>query len=76
MGKKAKKSCTCHECEVEFDIVITSTPGGRHTPQICPFCGDGVTLKEERPLLKNFDEYDEFDDDEYYTEDDDFDDED
>jgi hypothetical protein len=77
MGKKAKKSCVCHECEVEFDIVITSSPAGRHTPQICPFCGDSVDIKDDRPFLKDFDEYDEFDDDGYYTEDeDDLDDED
>lgn len=70
MGKK-KRSCTCHECEIEFDIVIVGEKGKKAIPEICPFCGDSVDLHEDRPFLKDFDEYDEFDDDKYYTEDDD-----
>lgn len=70
MGKK-KTSCTCHECELSFEIKITSSQGSRPHPQICPFCGDSVDALDERPFLKNFDEYDEFDDDEYYSDSDD-----
>lgn len=69
MGKK-KKSCTCHECEVVFDVVIKTAEKTNLIPEICPFCGDAVDLHEDRPFLKDFDEYDEFDDDKYYTDDD------
>lgn len=70
MGKK-KRACTCHECEVVFDVVIKTAEKTNLVPEICPFCGDAVDLTEERPLLKDFDQYDEFDDDKYYREDDD-----
>ena len=70
MAKKTK-SCICHECEVEFDIVVTSIIGGKLVPEICPFCGDSVDIKDVRPLLKDFDEYDEFNDDQYYSDDED-----
>ena len=69
--KKKKKSCECHECEVTFDITITSLEGSKLIPQICPFCGDAVDVKDNRPFLKDFDEYDEFDDDKYYAYDED-----
>jgi hypothetical protein len=73
MGKK-KKSCTCYECEITFDVTITSSLNGESTsklePQLCPFCGDSVDLDEPRPFLKDFDEYDEFDDDKYYSDED------
>lgn len=69
MSKKPKK-CICHECEVEFDIIITGTNGKKLVPEICPFCGDVADVRDDRPFLKDFDEYDEFDDDGYYTDDD------
>lgn len=78
MAKKKKKSCVCHECEVTFDITITGTLSGNEAfkllPQICPFCGDSVDAEEPTPFLKDFDEYDDFDDDKYYTDDDELDD--
>lgn len=69
MSKKSKK-CVCHECEIEFDIVVVSEKGKKAMPEICPFCGDIVDLRDDRPFLKNFDEYDEFNEDEYYSDDD------
>ena len=73
MSKKTKK-CTCHECEVEFDVVIKTADKTKLIPEICPFCGDIVSINESTPFLKNFDEYDDFDDDKYYTDDDEIDD--
>jgi hypothetical protein len=74
MAKK-KNKCVCHECEIYFDVVVTgsltSTGATRMLPQLCPFCGDSIQLEDERPFLKDFDEYDDFDDDKYYTEDED-----
>lgn len=70
MGKK-KKTCVCHECDVEFDVVIKTAEKSNLLPDICPFCGDIIDLREERPFLKDFDEYDDFDDDKYYTDDED-----
>jgi len=66
--KKKKKEYICHDCEAEFSLEFK----GKKTPQMCPFCGDVISASDDRPLLKDFDDYDEFDDDEYYTEDDDF----
>lgn len=65
--KKKKKSFVCNDCEAEFQLYFT----GKKTPQICPFCGELVNFVDERPFLKDFDEYDNFDDMEYYSEDDD-----
>lgn len=67
MSKK-KHKCVCHECQIEFDIVIV-TVNTRSVPEICPFCGDCADIRDERPFLKDFDEYDKFDDDEYYADD-------
>jgi hypothetical protein len=67
--KKKPQNCICHECEVEFTIKITSKIGQKFIPEICPFCGDSLDVREERPLLKNFDDYDEFDEERYYEED-------
>ena len=73
--KKKKQKCVCHECSVTFDITITGILTGdkqsKLTPQICPFCGDSVELDEDRPFLKDFDDYDDFDDDKYYNDDED-----
>lgn len=78
MGKKFK-NCTCHECEVVLEIKVSSTSGGesgqKFLPQICPFCGDSLDIQTEAPLLKDFDDYDDFNDDKYYSDDDEIDDE-
>lgn len=71
MAKK-KHKCICHECEVEFDLTVVgedATEKSKLVPEICPFCGDVCDLRDERPFLKDFDEYDGFDDDEYYSDD-------
>lgn len=67
MAKK-KHKCICHECEVEFDLTIVGEKT-KLVPEICPFCGDVCDLRDERPFLKNFDEYDDFNDEEYYSDD-------
>ena len=69
--KKKNKKYICHECETQFTLTVTSSVNKKVSPEICPFCGDIVDLVEERPLLKNFDEYDELDDASYYIEEDD-----
>jgi hypothetical protein len=68
MGKKTTK-CVCHECDVEFDIVVVGENGKKLVPDICPFCGDVCDLRDERPFLKDFQEYDDFDFDKYYNKD-------
>lgn len=70
MAKK-KHKCICHECQVEFDLTITNEVNSKLVPDICPFCGDVVDLRDERPFLKDFDDYDDFNDDEYYVDDED-----
>lgn len=65
--KKKKKSYTCHECEINFSLEFK----GKKTPQLCPFCGDSISVEDDRPLLKDFDDYDTFDDDEYFIYDED-----
>jgi transcription elongation factor Elf1 len=69
--KKSIKSI-CHECEVEFTVKIDSFLSGKKklSVQICPFCGDVADTIEDRPLLKDFDDYDKFNDDEYFVDDD------
>ena len=67
---KAKPhNCICHECDIELTIKVTSKIGQKLVPEICPFCGDSLDVKDDRPLLKDFDEYDEFDDEKYYEDD-------
>ncbi|CAB4141243.1 hypothetical protein UFOVP410_82 [uncultured Caudovirales phage] len=66
--KKKPHNCICHECDIEFTIKITGKIGQKLVPEICPFCGDSLDVREERPLLKDFDDYDSFDEDEYYDE--------
>lgn len=61
--KKKRKDCTCHECEISFTVTFI----GRKTLQLCPFCGDAIDVHDDRPLLKDFDEYDEFDEEKYYA---------
>jgi hypothetical protein len=72
MGKK-KHKCVCHECQVDFDLTIVGD-NTRLVPDICPFCGDCVDFRDERPILKDFDDYDKFDDAEYLSDEDDIDD--
>lgn len=68
MRKKTTK-CVCHECDVEFDIVVISDNGKKLVPDICPYCGDVCDLRDERTLIKDFEEYDKLDFDEYYDKD-------
>lgn len=73
MGKR-KNKCICHDCETEFQISVIGAI--KSEPEICPFCGSSIDVYEDHPLLKNFEEYDEFDDIKYFSdEDDDIDDE-
>lgn len=73
MAKSKSIKCVCHECEIDFQIKVTSHVGQNQSPQICPFCGDSIDVNDDRPLLRNFDEYDDFDEDEYYKDEDDID---
>lgn len=73
MAKNKPHKCVCHECEIDFNITVTSQVGRNQPPQICPFCGDSIDLNDDRPLLRDFDEYDEFDEEEYYNDEDDVD---
>lgn len=66
MAPRPKKFVCC-ECEAEFSL----TYRGKAVPEICPFCGEDIDCLEDLPLLKDFDEYDEFDDVTYYSDDDD-----
>ena len=61
----------CHECEVEFKVSILSKDKKKLPIQICPFCGDSADHINTSPLLKDFDQYDQFNDDEYYSSEDD-----
>lgn len=73
MAKK-KHKCICDDCEAECEIIVSGPL--RLSPEICPFCGSPINVYEDRPLLKNFEDYDEFDDLKYFSdEDDDLDDE-
>lgn len=67
--KKKKHKCICHDCEVECEILTFHA--GRKAPELCPFCGSSIDLYEDRPLLKNFEDYDEFDDIKYFSDEDD-----
>lgn len=62
--KKLKKEIECYECDLKFTLQYKS----KKTPQCCPFCGEGIHVAEESPFLKDFDEYDNFDDADYFTE--------
>ncbi|MFN4975335.1 MAG: hypothetical protein ACK5GV_08830 [Bacteroidota bacterium] len=71
--KKAAKKYTCTECDSIIEIKILSNESEEHNKiQFCPFCGDYLDDEseprkhEDRPLLKDFDDYDEFDDEKYY----------
>lgn len=67
------KKYICEECEVVFSIKITSHLSDVSTKkivEICPFCGDVVVSHNSEPLLKSFDDYDNFQDD-YYIDDED-----
>jgi hypothetical protein len=76
MRKKTLK-CVCHECVVDFDIVIVANESNKKlVPDICPFCGDVCDLRDERTFSKFFDEDENFDYEKYYDTDEDFDDED
>lgn len=63
--KKKKKQLVCHECELEFELVFKT----KKVPQICPFCGDSIDCVDALPLLKDFDQYDDFEDDKYFDDD-------
>jgi peptide subunit release factor 1 (eRF1) len=67
--KKGKKELECFECDVKF----TLTYKGKQQPQCCPFCGEGIHVTEERPLLNDFEQYDTFEDADYFSEDEEFD---
>lgn len=66
MKKTKKHKCYCAECDTQFTLAIDKSYSDRNAlPEICPFCGETIKL-DSGPLLKNFDEYDDFDDDKYY----------
>lgn len=66
MKKPKTHKCCCTECEVYFTLIIDKSYSDKNSlPEICPFCGETIKL-DSGPLLKNFDDYDEFDDDKYY----------
>ena len=67
--KKAKKDIECYECDLKFTLQYKS----KKIPQCCPFCGEGIHVPEDTPFLKDFDEYDNFDDVDYFTENEDWD---
>lgn len=64
--KKIKKELECYECELKFTLQFK----GKKSPQCCPFCGEGIHVVDTAPFLKDFDEYDDFDDAKYFEEDD------
>lgn len=69
---KSGKKYTCAECCNSIEIKIISMESDEYTKvQFCPFCSDYLedfseNKKEEAPLLKDFEDYDEFDDEKYY----------
>lgn len=66
MKKTKTHKCCCTECEIYFTLAIDKSYSDKNIlPEICPFCGETIKL-DSGPLLKNFDEYDEFDEDKYY----------
>lgn len=67
--KKIKREIECYECDLKFTLQYK----GKKMPQCCPFCGEGVHVVEETPFLKDFDEYDNFDDVDYFNESEDWD---
>ena len=68
--KKNKKELECYVCELKFTLQYK----GKRIPQCCPFCGEGIDVVEDAPVLMGFDEYDAFDDQKYFDdEDNDFD---
>lgn len=75
MFKKRAKKYICSECDSIVEIKIISNDSDEHTKiQFCPFCADYLDedsnkKHEAGPLLKDFDDYDEFDDDKYYSDD-------
>lgn len=70
MRNKKTTKCVCHECDVEFDIVVPRDAGKKLVPDICPFCGDVCDLRDERTLVKTFEEIDDFDLEQYYDQED------
>lgn len=71
--KKPSKKYTCTECDSVIEIKVISNDSDEHNKvQFCPFCADYLDDEtenkkhEEGPLLKDFDDYDEFDDEKYY----------
>lgn len=73
MPKKKTNKCVCHECDVELDITIVSSLDEQNKnkllPEICPFCGDCLDMRDSTPLLNSFDDLDEFDEEDYYDDD-------
>lgn len=79
--KKKTLKCVCHECDVGFDIVITSNDTNKKlVAEICPFCGDVCDLRDDSHFNKFYpdvDDEDGFNYEKYYDRDDeDFDEED
>jgi hypothetical protein len=70
--RKAAKKYICTECDSSIEIKVITNESEEHNKiQFCPFCGDYLDdeaseKRDSGPLLKDFDDYDEFDEDKYY----------
>ena len=68
-SKKKKVAIECDQCQTSAKIEFSKKGS---SVQCCPFCGEEVDIiqPEDRPLLNNFDDLDEFDESEYYGDED------
>jgi len=72
--KNKLKKYVCSECFciVEIKILKTEKDSQHKIAQFCPLCSDylepSTSDSEELPFLKNFDDYDQFNDEDYYDE--------
>ena len=65
--KQTKCSLECDSCEMKFTVSYT----GRGTVECCPFCGEPVTVtQDELPLLNDFEQLDDYEDDLGYDDED------
>ena len=63
---KKKHDIECTGCGELYTI----TYKGKQAISFCPLCGEEINVDDEKaPLLNDFDQMDEFDEDKYYKED-------
>jgi predicted RNA-binding Zn-ribbon protein involved in translation (DUF1610 family) len=68
---KSKKKKSKIECDHCGGVCIIEIKTKKLSIQCCPFCGEAVQVRDDdnRPLLNNFDDLDNFDERNYYADD-------